>query len=524
MNAKHSHCMNRMRIISLLLAVAVSTGFAAAQDTGEQYRAFKPKLPYPAAVAHNVWNDGANINGIRQDQLFNSSYAELYGNYIGGGFKSSSQPTTGWKAGARAGTLVHLKRFSMKGAFSFEQFQGENMAGSMFITPGYYPVDVIEFTPGRKTKQTYSFDGGVSVDVSDLWRVGGKMDFTSANYSKRKDLRHTNYRLDMTVAPGVLFHTGSFAVGANYIFNKESESVDPEQIGTGESSYYAFLDKGILYGKYEVWTGSGVHLDESGVTGFPVKVLSHGAAAQISYEQLFFEFKYMHSQGTVGEKQFNWFRFPGNEYRFTLNYRIDGGRLHHSISAKAGIKTLRNYETVLEKVTQGGVTTVAEYGSNLIYGKKAVSGSLEYGLKGEGFSIGLLGEVNSVDETASQMYPYIFRQNMLLENVRLSVSVPARKFLPSLAVGYRGGIFHEWEESLDETSGVVTRPYKLQNYWAGQMEYLTTPQIYFTPSLRYTFSNGLYIEAGANVVKAFRLQIIKGSVRYDATLRFGYNF
>ena len=54
------------------------------------------------------------------------------------------------------------------------------MSGSMFIHPGFYPVDILEFTPGRKDLQTYSFMGGIATNLNPNWRLGGKIDFASA--------------------------------------------------------------------------------------------------------------------------------------------------------------------------------------------------------------------------------------------------------------------------------------------------------------------------------------------------------
>ena len=83
----------------------------------------------------------------------------------------------------------------------------------MFIQPGFYPVDILEFTPGRKDLQRYAFMGGIASDIAPNWRLGGKIDFAASNYSKRKDLRHTNYRLDLKVAPSVMYHSGDLAIG-----------------------------------------------------------------------------------------------------------------------------------------------------------------------------------------------------------------------------------------------------------------------------------------------------------------------
>lgn len=73
-----------------------------------------------------------------------------------------------------------------------------------------------------------------------------------------------------------MYHSGDLAIGFSYMFSKNSESIKAEVIGTTENSYNAFLDKGLMYGAYEAWDGSGIHLSESGINGFPIKELSNG--------------------------------------------------------------------------------------------------------------------------------------------------------------------------------------------------------------------------------------------------------
>ena len=188
---------------------------------------------YDGVLRRNFWNDSHNIAGIRLDSL-SRSYAEVYGRYETGGFRSTWQAEEGWNAGAATASIKHWEKVSMKGSFSFDQTEGYGMCGSMFIEPGYYPVDVLEFTPGRKTRQTYAFDGGLAFDINDKWTIGAKMDFMSANYAKLKDLRYADWKLDVTVAPAVMFRSGDFMAGASPAFRKTSETIDATQIGTSE--------------------------------------------------------------------------------------------------------------------------------------------------------------------------------------------------------------------------------------------------------------------------------------------------
>ena len=509
MNAKLSLCT--IRTAAVLAALLCSAAASYCQT-------------YAGATAANFWYLGSNAAGIRCDTSVSASDASLYAGIETGKFKSSSQATFCWRAGASARTLMHLEKFSMKGAFSFEQFQGEGMAGSMFITPASYPVDLIEFTPGTKTKQTYSFDGGISVDLTPNLRLGGELDFTSANYSKRKDLRHTNYRLDLTFSPGIVWHSGDLALGVNYIFHRETETVTAEQVGTGESSYYAFLDKGLLYGAYEVWTGGGLHLSEAGVSGFPVVENSHGIGLQAGWKDFFAEARLSRSNGRTGEKQQVWFRFPGTSARLVAGYRIKGENASQTIKAELTWRRRTNFETVLEKVTSGGVSTVEEHGSNQVYDRSDWRLTPSWALSARKFSLDASLVLASAYETSTAMYPYLNSQKYYTLLARVGGSIKAGRFTPALALSYGNGFWTTSEAVADTGSGATSEPYKLETYWLGQMDYITACQLRLEPSLRFSIGHGMYVGADALIVKAFNLQLIKGEWRTRAFLRFGYNF
>ncbi len=76
--------------------------------------------------------------------------------------------------GAIAKSITHLKGYSLTGSFSFDHTSGKDMSGSMFIQPGFYPVDILEFTPGRKDLQRYAFMGGIASDIAPNCAIGRK--------------------------------------------------------------------------------------------------------------------------------------------------------------------------------------------------------------------------------------------------------------------------------------------------------------------------------------------------------------
>ena len=50
-----------------------------------------------------------------------------------------------------------------------------------------------------------------------------------------------------------------------------------------------------MYGAYEAWDGSGIHLSESGVNGFPIKELSNGVAVQLQWKGFYGDAEYTYS-------------------------------------------------------------------------------------------------------------------------------------------------------------------------------------------------------------------------------------
>ena len=498
--------MNRIRLIWTLCLLMC--GMAVSAQT------------YERVLRNNPWNDSYNVTGVRQDSV-SRSYAELSGSYEGGEFRDTWQASQGWSAGAATASIHHMENMTLKGSFSVTQTEGYDMCGSMFIKPGYYPVDVLEFTPGRKTLQTYAFDGGISYDLGSNWRIGAMMDFESSNIAKRKDLRHSNWRLDMTVAPGFMYHADNFAIGANYLLRKTSETIEADQVGIAESSYNAFLDKGLMYGVYSIWTGSGLHLQDAGVKGFPVKDFSNGAAVQMQYKGAFAEVEYQHTSGSIGEKEYIWFLFPGNEVNVRLGYAHDA---KHFARIDFGWRSRTLDETVLEKITVGGITTVVGHGQNRIQSESGLKFRPEYEYVSDRLEVIASAKVDISKETASQMFPYVMAQSLVAYGGDIRVKTYIGAFELAAKAGYAVGKVTEETWMTSEDSGVQTSPYRLQEWYDRQMEYATASRMNMGLSLRWNFWKGLYTEAEGSWLHAFYLKYIPAPNRYEATLKLGYNF
>lgn len=478
---------------------------------------------YHRVVSSNFWNTGRNVTGIRQDTV-SASYAEIAGRYSAGDFHGYSEGRSVWGAGAGASTITHLARVSFTGSLSFVHSSGYDVCGSMSGRPGYYPFDVLEFTPGTKTRQTYAFSGGVSADIGKRWRIGVEIEYSAANYTKRKDLRHTDYLLDMTVAPSFMYHDGDFAAGLSVIFSKNSETINAEVLGISSSTYYAFLDKGLMYGAYESWEGSGVHLSESGINGLPARELLYGGAVQVQWRKFYAELEYLYSEGKAGEKQVIWFRFPAHRAALRLGYSIDGRSCRHLLRLNVNWSLQHNNESVMQKVTENGVTVPVVYGYNRLFSRMSLSVNPEYELYAGPFALAAGLDVRTVDGTASPMFPYIFTMEQVCAHAYVAASYTVRGWDISAGLSAGGGVLEESDRISSTVAVPETEPFRLEDWYNIKYEYLTAPRITGEIGVRYRFWKGLSAGVGARYTHGFGLEFLDGPGRWTCTLRIGYEF
>ncbi len=483
-------------------------------------------------VEEDFWLQSRNISGIREIPFYSArrgiSFAELRAGIESGRFHDPSDADLAYGAGVRAGTLVHLPKTSMLGTFSFSERRGDGMCGSMFITPGSYPFDLFEFTPGGKTLQTYAFTGGLAHTLSQAWTIGSKMSFESANYAKKKDIRHTNYRLDLSVEPSVLYRHDDYRLGASLLLRKQSESVSAEQIGSATAdSYFAFLDKGLFYGTSQVWNGSGIHLAETGLNRFPVTILSYGGALQASLmEKLCGEVAYVRSEGEAGEKGFTWFRFPENTLSAMVEFRW-GGSITQWVRIRYEGRSLSNYETVLDRVTSGGITLPVIYGENRIYRERKDRLSMETeGIThgGSGFLLHLAAA--RYDRRSFLMFPYYARSREVLAEGNFSIWHSFGPWRMTLGANFRSSLFDKdsLEMLPDGGTAAGSEPYRLTEWYLPSHEFRLAPRCGLRLAARYNFGKGFYAEGEGSLVRGSRLAYLDGRARMMGGLHFGLEF
>ncbi len=509
MSVRHRGLKMNKKLLSITFAL-LTAGAVAAQGLSR----------HETLLRANFWNEGSNPAGLRLDSQ-NFASAQVDGLYRGGDFRGGSEPVSFWQAGASAMAVQHLDKFSMRGSFGFVDRENYEACGSMFRNPGYFPMDVLEFTPGRKTSQEYFLYGGVSVDLGSGWTVGAALDFLSANTAKRKDLRYTDYALSMKFTPSVLYRGEGFVLGLSAVYERDTETVSAEQIGSSTSAPQAFFDEGLMTGALQAWKGSQTHLSEAGVSGLPVVQNAFGAAMQVQWSGIYLDVKASWLDGHVGERQIVWYRYAGPRLSGLAGLRF--GR--HSIRARAALEQLTSRESVMDKVVEGGVTIVHEYGSNQLLSRGDASASLEYECLGRLWEARAAVEGNFRRTVVSPKYPYIYTNDTKTFRAGVDGTVHIWHFDISAAASFSKG----WSvdvESLSPAASAdgVEAPYRMEDWYLRDSEMQTAPLFSAGLSLRWRIARGLSVMPFGEYRHALRTEYAPGPGRWTAGMRVEYDF
>lgn len=487
----------------------------------------RAQLRYDEVKRSNPWNAGWNGAGLRQDTLSISS-AELWGTLQRGGLTDHSASDHSFQLGVHTESIRHFDRFSVRGRFAYDYFDGRNMCGSMLVLPSRYPVGIYEFTPGRKIRETYGFEGGLSADVSKALRLGVLVEFEACNYAKRKDLRHKNTSQDFAVSPSLAWHSGAWSWGAAYRFEKRSERVEAEEIGTTPDSYYAFFDKGLFYGVSELWTGSGIHLNESGISGFPLHDQAHGFSLQGGYtatqSEWFVEAQYLHRSGEAGEKAIVWYQFEEDEVRGRISWHHKEGSRDHFLRGEIAWNRATNAESVLHRETTGGVTLVTSLGEVPVYERRSLGASLEYEYRTLRSLFRVGAEYALINEQSSLLYPQLREEFLSTWHLFAQGEQRWRHFELLCGVHAHWGENSSHERTADELHPYSSYPDRLENYYRWHNEYATALRLGAELTLRFPLWHTLHLDLRCRYEHGFSLQWIPQPNRVEAGVALGFRW
>ncbi|MDE7304374.1 MAG: hypothetical protein K2N04_00440 [Alistipes sp.] len=497
-----------MRRILTLLAVLSFCAVAAQERFGQVLR-------------RNPWNGGVVAAGLRQDTV-SRSFAEVYFVKENGGLTDRSSSDDSWNAGARTASVRHFEKVSFAGGFSYDYFDGRNMCGSIFTVPGLYPVDILEFTPGRKVRETYAFDGALSAVLGERWTGGLKVAFEASNYAKRKDLRHKNMRLDFEFAPGIVYHAGRFAAGAAYIVGVDREKIEAEEIGASADSYMAFFDRGLRYGSLQLWQSNDLHLSTAGVTGFPIKQTTQGAALAVQFGPWFAEAAYRYRSGRTGER-IAWHEFRTHELRADVGWRLARTDVCHDVRLGLVREWLDNRENIITYQTVNGVSNPQLHGSVPIFGRRRLDAEVSYERTTQRSDLRVGASGSFLGRRSTLMYPYVREQRLHHASLWADWVQKFGRWELNLAADFRTGGFSERDERLETSAEPGDYPVRLTDYYDYENEYLTADRLGVGAGVRRRIRS-FYIDLSARYERGFGLRIVERPDRVRAMLCVGYDF
>lgn len=367
----------------------------------------------------NAWLSSKNAAGLNHFNAGNISNAELFFKKEDGGFKNHFQSDNSQAYGIQADSYTRLNsKVVLSGGFGYQNFQGKNMTGSAFIDPYQNPFDIVEentANKGTKQLELYNLNGAMSSQLSSKLSIGGKLDYQTGNYAKRKDLRHINKLLDLNLSAGLLYKISDLIeLGANYNYSRRIESISFKVAGNNQE-YNSLISYGSFYGLLD-------RFDDSGYTSGtnPLRDIRQGGSLQLNLNlnknvTLFNEFSYADRNGFFGEEGTSstlLTKHNGSDFAYNGQLSLKGNEVEHHISLRGSYHLLSNRDNIsLKQTTAGGVNVIVLYGDKEVFSGLTTNIGLNYDLflavknNRPTWAINFSGDYMGIDQT-SGLYPF----------------------------------------------------------------------------------------------------------------------
>lgn len=486
-------------IYSLLFLCVAFSGHAQDSLLLRDYQYVKRQSP---------WLTSNNAAGLTNYLSPNIAEAEAGLSYAKGELIDYWQAPTLLQANVRAEAFQRLSsRTVVYGCISYDNYTGRNMAGSAFINPTRKPFDIVEDSltnKGRKHRDTYQLAGAIGVDLGKGFAIGGRIDYTAANYAKYKDLRHSNKLMDLKLSVGATYRLlEQLTVGANYLYHRNTESISFSTYGKNEKVYKSLIDYGNFMGRVEQFGNSG-YTEKS--REMPLVEDLHGGSLQIAWKpngQWSFhnQFSIGHGDGYYGRKSPYTITFTGHkrdflEYQGSLSHQAEDSRhrLDFGISTE---KLVNNTETYRELTNANGAHYYEYYDPVKAGDKKWTNIHIDYTadlmVRGELPTWTLTAGFDYMQRKQTGiLYPYYRKQklNTMLGQVSATRHILLRKGVLSATarMSYQKGSGEPYKDGIYQTpSDEEYAPPTMPAWLYQEYRYLTAGQFGVGAEAKYAF-------------------------------------
>ena len=394
------------------------------------------------------------------------------------------------------------------GHISYDNYAGKNMTGSAFIDPTRKPFDIAEDSltnPGNKHRDTYRLAGGVGVDVWRGYAIGARVDYTSANYAKYKDLRHKNKLMDLSASVGIFAPVLPWmSLGADYVYHRNTESITFSTYGKSEKVYKSLINYGAFFGTVEQFGNEGF-TDKS--REMPLFEDSHGANFQLELRPidrlaLYGTIGFSNGSGYYGRKSPYTITYTNHDRNtFTANATIiyhPSPVTHHLLAFTYRNEKLANRANTYRELTnESGAYYYEYYDAVETADKQWQDIQLDYicswGIRGELPTWQLHASWQWMKrEQLNYLFPYYRHQNLTSNTFALAATrnivMKRGVWTINLDAAFCKGSGEPYEDNTYVTpSSKQQEPATMDAFLYRNYQYLTAPQYHIGGSVKYAF-------------------------------------
>lgn len=393
------------------------------------------------------------------------------------------------------------------GSISYTGWSGRDMTGSAFMQERM-PFNLVEDSltnPGKKHRDTYHLVGALGVDIHQGMSVGARLDYTSANYAKYKDLRHQNRLMDLQLTlGGHVPLTNWLSMGADYTYHRQTESVTFGTYGKSERVYKTLIDYGAFMGRVEQFGNEGF-TDKA--REMPLFEENHGASVQAEVKltdrlSFFGSFAFSSGDGYYGRKSpytatYTQHQRDITDTRINVTYLpFTSSRFCLDISFQT--EELRNDAKTFRELTNTNGANYYEYYDAVETGTKkwndlAIGLSTQLGIRGElpAWELSARYQWNGREQSAF-LYPFYryqsLKTNCLKLNVVRNLLCQRGVWTFALKAAYQNGSGDPFQDgTFVEPCLKQESPVTMDAFLYREYRYLTAKQYHVGGSAQYAF-------------------------------------
>ena len=391
-----------------------------------------------------------------------------------GGLVNYHQSDDDFKVKADASSIFHFNRkLVLRGEMGYSYYEGRNMSGSAMINPYDNAFNITEFdssNQGKKKLEKYHILGEVGYNIYKGLVVGGSFDLVSANYSKMKDLRHSNTLSDIMVDAGVAYKIHpAFSIGACYHYTKSIEDILFKRYSISEKHYDMLITAGSFWGQRKSYDE---HVGMISTEEKPIINKSHGVSLQFQYQPshqmlLLMEASYADVKGSYGIKSptsIEYLYHTGKDYSLKLNTVIKPTKTSRHIASLTLEGTSRdNYQNVYTETVNDDYVNEVTYHDALFKGKNDIqSMGAHYRYDWEImdyqplWSVDFRAWITRLDRKG-ESYPYYRKDRITAMDLQLSGEKTFIKASDKWSVGLSMG-YHDGLKDLLEDGSYLPNP------------------------------------------------------------------